>query len=131
LERDITEEECAQVQSKLSKYISEHGVFANLHATKDQDRLNPIEWWNMYGSSTTHLHKLAVRVLSQVVNTSSAERCWSTYSFIHSVKRNNLNVDQAKSLVYVHYNLRLLSHYCEAAKNDRTYVTWDNNPKRG
>jgi hypothetical protein len=92
------EEECAQVRSQLSKYISEHGVFANLHATKDRDRLNPIEWWNMYGSSTTHLHKLAVRVLSQVVNTSSAERCWSTYSFIHSMKRNNLNVDQGRKL---------------------------------
>jgi hypothetical protein len=31
------EEECAQVRKKLSKYISEHGVFANLHATKDRD----------------------------------------------------------------------------------------------
>jgi hypothetical protein len=82
----------------LSKYISEHGVFANLHATKDRDRLNPIEWWNMYGSSTTHLHKLVVRVLSQVVNTSSAERCWSTYNFIHNVKRNNLNVDLGRKL---------------------------------
>ena len=27
-------EKCAQVQSQLSKYISEHGIFANLHATK-------------------------------------------------------------------------------------------------
>ena len=27
----------------------------------------------------------------------------------------------------MHYNLRLLSHYCEAAKNDRTFLTWDNN----
>jgi hypothetical protein len=53
-------------------------------------------------------------VLSQVVNTSSAERCWSTYSFIHGVKRNNLNADWAESLVYVHYNLRLFSsHYCD------------------
>jgi hypothetical protein len=58
-------------------------------------------------------------VLSQVVNTSSAERCWSTYSFIHSVKRNRLNVNQAESLVYVHYNLQLLSHYCEEAKTNK------------
>jgi hypothetical protein len=64
-----------------------------MHATKDRDRLNPIEWWNMYGSSTTYLHKLLMRVLSQVVNTSFPERCWSTYNFIHSLKRNNLNVD--------------------------------------
>jgi hypothetical protein len=63
------------------------------------------------------------------VNTSLAEMCWSTYRFIHNVKRNTLNVEWAKSLVYVYYNLRLLSHCCEVTKNDRTYRTWDNNPK--
>ena len=46
---------------------------------------------------------------------------------IQNVKRNNLNVDQAESLVYVHYKLTLLSHYCDAAKNDRTYLISDNN----
>ena len=45
------------------------------------------------------------------------------------MKRNNLNGDRAESLVYVHYKLTLLSHYCDAAKNDRTYLTWDNDPK--
>jgi hypothetical protein len=85
----------------------------------------------MYGSPAKNLHKLAVKVLSQVVNTSSAERCWSTYSFIHSVKRNNLNEDWAKSLVYVHYNLRLLSHYCDAEGNAfcKRDMTWDKNPE--
>ena len=58
------EEECAQVRSELSQYINEHGVFGNLHTTKDQDRMSPIEWRNMYCSSTTYLHKLAMRVLS-------------------------------------------------------------------
>ena len=29
----------------------------------------------------------------------------------------------------MHYNLRLLFHYCEATKNDRTFLTWDNNLK--
>jgi hypothetical protein len=53
------EEEFAQVRSELSKYISEHGIFGNLHATKDRDRLGAIEWWNMYGSPA----KLAVKVL--------------------------------------------------------------------
>jgi hypothetical protein len=41
------EEECAQVRNQLNKYISEHGVFANLHATKDKKKLNPIEWWEL------------------------------------------------------------------------------------
>ena len=83
----------------------------------------------MYGSSCPRLHKLATKVLSQVVNSSSAKRCWSTYSFIHSMKRNRLNENREESLVYVHYNLTLLTHYCERAKTDRSYVTWDNNQK--
>ena len=45
------------------------------------------------------------------------------------MKRNNLNVDWAEDLVYVHYKLTLLSHYCDVAKNDRTYLTWGNNPE--
>ena len=68
-------------------------------------------------------------MLSQVVNSSSAERCWSTYSFIHSVKRNRLNENRAESLVDAYYNLRLLSHYCDQAKTDRSHVTWDYNPE--
>ena len=48
---------------------------------------------------------------------------------MHNVKRNSLNVELTESLVYVHYNLKLLSHYCEVTKNDRTFFTWDNNPK--
>jgi len=123
------EEECAMLHSELSKYLSEIGSFGTLHAIKDRDRAPPLEWWNMYGSTCPRLYKLAIRVLSQVVNSSSAERCWSTYSFIHSVKRNRLNENQAEILVYVHYNLRLLSHYCDRAKTDRSYVTWDHNPE--
>ena len=45
------------------------------------------------------------------------------------MKRNRLNENRAESLVYVHYNLRLLTHYCEQAKTDRPYLTWDNNPE--
>jgi len=64
-----------------------------------------------------------------VVNTSSAKRCWSTYSFIHNVKRNRLNAGRAESLVYAHYHLRLLSHYCEEAKEDTNLKHWDNHPE--
>jgi hypothetical protein len=82
----------------------------------------------MHGDVAPQLQRLATQVLSQVVNTSSVERCWSTYSFIHSVKRNRLNVNRLESLDYVHYNLRLLSHYCEA-KMDKNLKRWDNNPE--
>ena len=32
-------------------------------------------------------------------------------------------------MVYVHYNLRLLSHYCDRAYEDLSYKVWDNNPE--
>jgi hypothetical protein len=88
-------------------------------------------WWNMYGSSTTYLHQLVVKVRSHVVNTSFVERFQNTCSFIHGVKRNSLNEDRVESLVYVHYNLRLLSHYFDSVKNDNSKrdMTWDNNPE--
>ncbi|KAL3834370.1 hypothetical protein ACJIZ3_009106 [Penstemon smallii] len=65
---------------------------------------------------------LAVRVLSQSVNSSCAERVWSTYSFIHSVARNRMNADRAESLVYVHYNTRLLSRYRD--DYEKAYKDW-------
>ena len=60
----LDEEECALLHSKLSKYLSDFGPFGTLHARKDQDRAPPIEWWNIYGSSSPGLHKLATKVLS-------------------------------------------------------------------
>ena len=35
----------------------------------------------------------------------------------------------AESLVYVHYNLRLLSHYCDRAYENPTYKIWDKHPE--
>ncbi|KAJ9556720.1 hypothetical protein OSB04_011334 [Centaurea solstitialis] len=40
---------------------------------------------------------------------SCVERNWSTYAFIHSLKRNKLTTSRAQDLVYIHNNLRLLS----------------------
>jgi hypothetical protein len=108
----LDEKECDNIRRQLSHYILNNGAFGTNPAIRDQGNLSSLEWWNMHGGTTPQLQSLATWVLSQVVNTSFAERCWSTYSFIHSVKRNRLNVSRAESLVYVHYNLRLLSHYC-------------------
>ena len=44
-----------------------------------------------------------------MASSSSAERNWSTYGFIHSVKRNRLGSQKTEDLVYVHSNLCLAS----------------------
>ena len=60
----------------------------------------------------------------QVANSSIVEWNWSTYSFIHLVKRNRLASKKVEDLVYIHTNLRLLlrkeDHYKEG-----TAKLWD------
>ena len=47
------EEDSAILHAELSKYLSQHGVFASLHANKGRDKWIHVEWGNMYGSTTT------------------------------------------------------------------------------
>ncbi|KAG5517474.1 hypothetical protein RHGRI_005540 [Rhododendron griersonianum] len=89
--------------------------------------MTALSWWHLYGGVAPELFSLALKVLSQSVNTSCVERCWSTYSYIHTVKRNKLNVDRAEKLVFVHYNHRLLSRYKD--DYDENFKNWDANPE--
>ncbi|KAF9600074.1 hypothetical protein IFM89_002547 [Coptis chinensis] len=111
------------VRHQLSEFISSKGTFARPQAIEDRETMSAISWWDMYGVTTNELYNLAIKVLSQSVNTSVAEREWSTYSYIHGVKKNKMNVDRAESLVYVHYNHRLLSR-CKS-NHKETYKNWD------
>ena len=58
------------------------------------------------------------------VASSSAERNWSTYSYIHSVKRNRLGSKKVEDLVYIHTNLCLLSCKEDRYKEGSTKL-WD------
>ncbi|GJN30743.1 hypothetical protein PR202_gb19077 [Eleusine coracana subsp. coracana] len=66
-------------------------------------------WWGTYGARTPELKELAFKLLGQPASSSCCERNWSTYGFIHSLRRNKLTPERAENLVYVHNNLRLLS----------------------
>ena len=55
----------------------------------------------------------AFKLLGQLCSSSCAERNWSTYKFIHSLKRNKMAPAHAEDLVYVHSNLQLLSRHHE------------------
>jgi hypothetical protein len=100
-------------RSQLVAFASRSGRFSRNAARIDA--LNPtmsvLNWWRFYGGDTPELRALAIKVLSQPISTSSAERVWSTYSYIHNVKRNRLNEDRADTLVYIHSNLRLIDRY--------------------
>ncbi|GAV83902.1 hypothetical protein CFOL_v3_27347, partial [Cephalotus follicularis] len=57
-------------------------------------------------------------------SSSCAERNWSTYSFVHSIKRNKMTPQRAEDLVFVHTNLRLLSRRSPTYKEGGSKM-WD------
>ncbi|XP_028074197.1 uncharacterized protein LOC114276609 [Camellia sinensis] len=118
--------EVAIIRKQISDFVSCKGVFSQPQAVNDRATMDALSWWHLYGGAAPELYSLALKVLSQSVNTSCAERCWSTYSYIHNVKRNRLNVDRAEKLVFVHYNHRLLSRYREDYEN---FKNWDAHPE--
>ena len=75
----------------------------------DPYEMDPKSWWVTYGACAPLLQTLAFKLLVQPSLSSCAERNWSTYSFVHLVRRNKMTPKCAEDLVFIHSNLRLLS----------------------
>ncbi|KAL0005902.1 hypothetical protein SO802_013463 [Lithocarpus litseifolius] len=112
------------------------GLFTGYKAYDDDnmdDRwtFDPMLWWSNYGSKLPMLQTLALKLLGQPCSSSCAERNWSTYGFIHCMRRNRITPKRAEDLVFVHSNLRLLSRRREeytkgeSKKWDIGGDTWD------
>lgn len=115
------------LRSQLNQFVMQKGLFGLPQVQLDAVTMSPIDWWFNYGAKTPELAEVAKKVLSQPISSSSAERNWSTYSFIHSVKRNRLNAKTADKLVYIHANIRLISRFCESYKTG-PHCRWDMDP---
>jgi len=75
-------------------------------------------WWQMFGSSTPTLQKLAIQLVSQCASSSGCERNWSTFAFIHTKIRNRLSFKKLHKLVYVNYNLRIQNNLDGGSRRD-------------
>lgn len=116
--------EASLVHQQLSHFVSNTGSFSSPQAIKDRDTMSALSWWHLYGASAPELYGLAIKVLSQCVNTCCADRELATCDYIRNVKRNKTNVGRAESLVYVHYNHRLFTRNREDYEG--LYQNWDN-----
>ncbi|GKC42705.1 hypothetical protein Tco_1060427, partial [Tanacetum coccineum] len=114
-------------KEQFATFTMKKGLFALPGALMDAVTMDAVDWWSTYGSETPELADVAKKVLSQPISSSSAERNRSTYSYIHSVKRNRLNNKRADKLVYIHSNIRLLSRFTDSYKGPPK--KWDMNPE--
>lgn len=97
------------VTMEFANFSSMSGDFADSDSIAERYDMDPKSWWVTYGTSAPMLQGLALKLLVQPSSSSCAERNWSTYSFIHSLRRNKMTPKRAEDLVFIHSNLRLLS----------------------
>uniref|UniRef100_A0A251UPJ4 Putative HAT dimerization domain, Ribonuclease H-like domain protein n=2 Tax=Helianthus annuus TaxID=4232 RepID=A0A251UPJ4_HELAN len=120
------EEEQSMLRAQFATFHMKKGIFSRTAAQADAVTMDAVDWWGTYGSETPELAEVAKKVLSQPISSSLAERNWSTYSYIHNVKRNRLNCDRADKLVFIHSNIRLQSRFLESYKSG-PHKKWDMN----
>ena len=75
-------------------------------------------WWIDCGTEAPQLQEFAIRVLSQTCSSSSCERNWSVFEHIHSKKRNRLEHERLEKLVFIYYNLRMLTKQVQPKDTD-------------
>ncbi|XXG79431.1 hypothetical protein AAC387_Pa09g0501 [Persea americana] len=119
-----TMEERKRIIKEFADFSSKSGEFADVDSIRDRHDMDPKSWWVTYGACAPLLQTLAFKLLVQPSSSSCAERNWSTYSFVHSVRRNKRTPKHAKDLVFIHSNLRLLSRRTPQYMKGETKM-WD------
>ncbi|XP_010412735.1 PREDICTED: uncharacterized protein LOC104699084 [Camelina sativa] len=118
------DDEHTKVLNEYALFSMRTGHFADLSCIVGMGTMEPFRWWANFGADTPCLQALAFKLLGQPSSSSCAERNWSTYNFIHSLRRNKLNPSRAEDLVYIHNNLRHLSRNSGQYEDEKTKM-WD------
>ena len=82
VERRRANEEYATVFAGLEDFSSSDSI-------NDRWHMSPLKWWVVHGTSVPMLQSIALKLLGQPCSSSCCERNWSTYNFIHSMKRKS------------------------------------------
>ncbi|KAJ1376644.1 Ribonuclease H-like superfamily [Sesbania bispinosa] len=98
-----------QVNVEFANFSDIREGFDDIDSLSDKAKMDAKSWWLVHGARALIHHKVALKLLGKPCSSSCCEINWSTYSFIHSMKRNKMIPHGAEDLVFFHGNLRLLS----------------------
>ncbi|KAI8567563.1 hypothetical protein RHMOL_Rhmol02G0131600 [Rhododendron molle] len=114
----------SKANMEFANFSSKAGEFGDSDSIHDRYAMDPKSWWVTYGANAPLLQSVALKLLVQPSSSSCSERNWSTYSFVHSAKRNKMTPKRAEDLVYIHSNLCLLSRRTRQYMEGQTKM-WD------
>ncbi|KAL4328806.1 hypothetical protein AHAS_Ahas13G0236900 [Arachis hypogaea] len=110
-----------EAMKEIHLYKDRKESFNRPEAFRVAKKLQPDEWWRLFGGSVPCLQNMAVRILSQASASSGCERNWSLFYQIHTKRRNRLEHDRLSDIVYVTYNLCLISRKKKKRKQKVQY----------
>jgi hypothetical protein len=108
LERLCEPDEYGEVVREFMAFRHKDPPFHKMLNPKKQ-MLSAHAWWDFEGACGKFIAPLAKRILAQPVSSSSCERNWSSYSFVHNKSRNKLKPERAADLVYVYTNSKVIN----------------------
>lgn len=91
---------------------------------KNIDKIEPLKWWKLLGQCTS-LSSVAVKILSTPATSAATERSFSTFSWIHSKKRNKLTTDRAGKLCTIAHNYKLQQQQIKPKIFKGYVLSWD------
>lgn len=101
-----------KVLCDLANFQAKENFFSQQFLWQTVDQISSIAWWSGL-CKNTELSKIAVRFLKLPATSAACERSFSTYSAIHTSKRNRLTNDRAAKIVYMAHNLKLQSSHSQ------------------
>ncbi|CAH1107940.1 unnamed protein product [Psylliodes chrysocephalus] len=106
-----------QLLVEIANYRAHEGMWAKDFIWTASQNVTPVVWWKGIIGQNNQLSKVAVKILSVPATSASTERTFSTFSAVHTKKRNKLTTPRAIKLTYI-------AHYWRTRNKAKTAV-WD------
>lgn len=103
------------IQKDMADYRDKEGlwkrsfIWEGVTGKVEKDKqVAPLLWWRQL-RGTCVLADVAIRILGAPITSAATERTFSTFSWIHSKRRNRLTTARASKITYISHNWHLLN----------------------
>lgn len=116
----------AAVMTQLTNYRAKKDIWSKEFLWISCEKVKPTVWWKSF-FGCTELGVMADKILTTPLTSAATERSFSTFSFIHTKKRNRLTTERASKITYIAHNYKLMN---ASAKKRTSHASEEPSSKR-
>lgn len=95
------------VMTQLTNYRAKDDMWKKEFVWISCGKVKPLVWWKSFFGHT-ELMKIAERILTTPLTSAATERTFSTFSNVHTKKRNRLTTERSGKITYIAHNHKLM-----------------------